>query len=239
MRKYSFIVICILITSSLHSQQSNVYQKGITAEKNLKAIAGLAPYSDGAIGFDTRYEGVKGSSRLFDTLLPSFLKVKGEDYYMSIETDFDLIHNSLLFKHPKSGQLLAVPAEKVVEVVIEKDGKELIFRTTEGKSFENGVTGLKFYQVLKEEPYQFIKMPVKIYVEADYKGAYSSDRRYDEYQTKYRYYIMNSGTLQQIQLNKKSLLKLFPDKKEIINNVIKSKSYTNDEEMVLSVLGQF
>ena len=81
-------------------------------------------------------------------------------------------------------------------------------------------------------------MPVKIFTEANYKGAYAPDRRYDEYETKYRYYIFGpDNTFHQIQLNRKSLVKLFPEKKEIIDKAIGSKTYENDEEMVIAVLG--
>jgi hypothetical protein len=232
-----FILIFTLNFKIAISQVNNVYQKGLSAEQNLNAIRDLAPYSIGGVGFDTRYEGIKGSPRLFDTLLPSFLNIKGQDYYLQLKTDIDVVKNALLFLHPKTGKLLALPADMVNEVVIKDSGKEMVYRTTSGKSFEKSAKEQKFFQVLKEEPYPFIKMPVKIFTEANYKGAYAPDRRYDEYETKYRYYIFcPDNTFHQVQLNRKSLVKLFPDKKEIIDKAIGSKTYENDEEMVIAVL---
>ena len=61
----------------------------------------------------------------------------------------------------------------VNEVVITSDGKEMIFRTTGGKTFEKEIKEQKFFQVLKDGSYPFIKMPVKIFTEANYKGAYA------------------------------------------------------------------
>lgn len=232
-----FILFFVLDFNNVNSQVNNPYQKGLSAEQNLNAIRDLAPYSTGGVGFDTRYEGIKGSPRLFDTLLPSFLNVKGQDYYLQLRTDIDVFKNTLLFLHPKTGKLLALPADMINEVVIKSDGKDMVFRTTSGKSFEKDIKEQKFFQVLKDEPYTFIKMPVKIFTEANYKGAYAPDRRYDEYETKYRYYIFGpDNTFNQIQLNRKSLVKLFPDKKEIIDKTISSKTYVNDEEMVIAVL---
>ena len=232
-----FILIFVLHFNIVNSQVKSVYQKGLSAEQNLNAVRDLAPYSIGGVGFDTRYEGIKGSPRLFDTLLPSFLNVKGQDYYLQLRTDIDLVQNALLFLHPKTGKLLALPADLVNEVVIKSGGKEMVFRSTSGKSFEKDIKEQKFFQVLKEEPYPFIKMPVKIFTEANYKGAYAPDRRYDEYETKYRYYIFSSdNTFHQVQLNRKSLVKLFPGKKELIDKTIGSKTYENDEEMVIAVL---
>jgi ABC-type phosphate/phosphonate transport system substrate-binding protein len=98
----------------------------------------------------------------------------------------------------------------------------------------------RFFQVLKEGQYQLIKMPIKKLIEADYKAVYGADRRYDEYTTYYKYYIMNpDSTFHQIQLTKKSLIKLFPNTKELINNTIESKTYTNDEDMVIDFLNKF
>lgn len=237
MIRLALLVTFNLIIHTGYSQVNNQYEKGVSADKNLKAILNLTPYSDGGVGFDNRYEGIKGSVRLFDKLLPSYLKIKGTDYYLQLETDIDLVRNTLLFLHPKSGELLSIPCDIVSEVIIKNDSKELVFRTSEGKKFEKELKEKKFFQVLKDGPILFIKMPVKTLTEADYKGAYSSDRRYDEYETKYRYYISGTDNVfHQLQINRKSLLKLFPDKKELINNIIESKAYDNDEDMVLAVL---
>jgi hypothetical protein len=241
MRKLSLFVTFILIINNVFSQVNNAaYQKGVTADKNLNAILNLAPYSDGGVGFDNRYEGIKGSARLFDKLLPSYLKIKGTDYYVQLETDIDLVKNSLLFLHPKTGELLSVPSDLVSELIISYEGKELVFRTSSGSTFEKGLKEKKFFQVLKDGSFQFIKMPVKTLTEADYKGAYSPDRRYDEYETKFRYYISGADSIfHQLLINKKSLVKLFPDKKELIEKIIESKAYDNNEEMVIAVLDKF
>jgi hypothetical protein len=240
MKRLSLIITYILIANSIYSQGSSTYQKGITAEQNLKAIGNLSPYTPGGVGFDNRYEGIKGSPRLFGKLLPSFLKLNGQENYMQLEADIDLMQNIVLFTHPKTGTLLSLPSGMVSELVITSEGKEMIFRTTSGKNFEKELKEQKFYQVLKSGPFMFIKMPVKTFTEADYKGAYSADRRYDEYETTDKYYIFtDDGIFHQIQLNKKSLIKLFPGKKEIINATIESKTFENEEEMVLAVLEKF
>jgi hypothetical protein len=232
-----FVLFFALCFSRVSSQVTSVYQKGLSAEQNLNAIRNLAPYSVGGVGFDTRYEGIKGSPRLFDTLLPSYLNIKGQDYYLQLKTDIDLVLNAILFIHPKTGKMIAIPSDMVNEVVITSGGKEMIFRTTGGKTFEKEIKEQKFFQVLMDGSYPFIKMPVKIFTEANYKGAYGPDKRYDEYETKYRYYIFSPDNIfHQVQLNRRALVKLFPDKKEIIDNVIDSKTYKNDEEMIIAVL---
>ena len=239
MKRVLFIIFLLLILSKVYPQANVVPPAGILTEANLKAIGNITPYSTGGVGFDTRYEGIKGSPRLFDKLLPSLLKVKGQSSILELESNLDLMGNSLLFNYPKTSKLVSIPSEIVNEVRIKSEGKELVFRVTREKDFEREIKDGKFYQVLKEGPYEFIKLPIKRFIPADYKKAYSPDRRYDEYTTDYWYYLMGSDSIfHQIKLTKRSLMKFFPDKKETIGRTIDEKSYANDEEMVMDILNQ-
>jgi hypothetical protein len=239
MKKSLLIIFLILILSKVYPQGNVAPQPGILTEANLKAIGNLTPYSTGGLGFDTRYEGIKGSPRFFDKLLPSLLKVKGQSSFLRLESNLDLMGNSLLFNYPGKDKLVSIPSEIVNEVRITSDEKEMVFRVTRAKDFERDIKDGKFYQVLKEGQFEFIKLPIKRFVPADYKKAYSPDRRYDEYTTDYWYYLMGSDSLfHQIRLTKKSLMKFFPDKKESISRTIDEKSYTNAEEMVIDILNQ-
>jgi hypothetical protein len=240
MKKIFIIILLILLVNKVYPQENKLYQTGLTAEQNLSAIGNLSRYANaGGNGFDTRYEGIKGSPRLFDSLLPSFLNIKGEDYYLELKTNIDIISNSLIFLNPGTGKLLSVSPDIVREVKIKKEGKEMVFRTASGPKFVKDFKEHRFFQVLNKGQFEFIKLPVKKLIEADYKAVYGSDRRYDEYTTYYKYYIMNpDSTFHQIQLNKKSLIKMFPDKKDLINSTIGAKAYENNEDMVIDFLNK-
>jgi hypothetical protein len=239
MKKALLIIFLILILSKVYPQGNGAPPAGVLTEANLKAIGNLTPYSTGGVGFDNRYEGIKGSPRLFDNLLPSLIKVEGQISFLQLESNMDLMNNSLLFNYPKTNKLVSIPSGIVNEVRIISEGKELVFRVTRGKDFEKDIKDGKFYQVLKEGQYEFIKLPIKRFVPADYKKAYSPDRRYDEYTTDYWYYLKGSDSIfHQIKLTKKSLVKFFPDKKESISRTIDGRSYPDDEEMVLDILNQ-
>jgi hypothetical protein len=227
----------LLAITAVYSQETKIFQQGITAEQNLKAIVNVSPYSPGGTGFDTRYEGIKGSPRLNDTLLTSIVKIKGQKDYFELETDLDLVSNSLIFSYPKGSKLQSIPADMVLEVIITKAGKNLVFRTEEGSKFDKAIKDKKFFQVLTEQPYLFIKMPVKTFTHADFKGAYSIDRRYDEYSTIFRYYILTSdGVYHKIQLSRKSLAKVFPAKKDFITGFPDNASYKDDEELISAII---
>jgi hypothetical protein len=238
MKKIFILLLLMLFISRLYSQENKLLQSGMTAEQNLSAIGNLSRLANaGGTGFDTRYEGIKGSPRLFEKLLPSLLKVKGQDLFIQLETNLELPGNLLLFNYPKTGKLMAIPSGNIEEVKINSEGKEMVFRISKEMEFEREIKDGRFYQVLRDGQIRFIKLPVKKLIEADYKAVYSPDRRYDEYTTYYKYYIMGSGgKFQQIQLSKKSLIKLFPKAKELINKSVEEKSYTNNEEMVLDII---
>jgi hypothetical protein len=240
MKKGAFIFSLVLICIKVYSQENKLYQTGLTAEQNLNAIGNLTPYTSGGMGFDSRYEGIKGSPRLFDTLMTSLLNIKGQDFYIKLQANIDLTTNSLIFMNPKKGKLFSIPSGNIKEVKIDVEGKELLFRTAKTGYFERDINEGTFYQVLKDGKNQFIKIPLKKLIAADFKDVYSEDRRYDEFKTYYKYYIMSSdSTFHQIQLTRKSLMKMFPEKKEIINNAVEAKSHGSQEEMVMDILNKF
>jgi hypothetical protein len=240
MKIFILILTIFLINSTISGQVANPYKSGLTAEQNLMAIGKLSPNSSGAVGFDDRYQGVKGSRMLNDTLLPSYVRVRGQNFYIQIETDLDIVGNMLLYKNPKTGKLYLLPSANVAEVIIQYHGKEHIYKTIDGRNLEKSFKDYKFSQVLRDGKYQFIKVPEKDFIEADFKGAYSSDRRYDEYKNIYRYYIAGSdSSFHQINLTKKALIRLFPEKKELISGSPDLDSYTDKEAMVLAILEKF
>jgi hypothetical protein len=235
----TMVLIAMVISHQSFTQTANVYAKGVTAQGNIAEIASMHPYGVGGMGFDERYEGVKGSPRLYDTLYPSLLRVKDQTFHVLVDSDIDVAANKLIFRHPSTGQLMSIPSEIITQVIIStKDGDHVI-RTTSGMDFEKPLGELRFCQILYDGHYKFIKLPVKTFKESDYKNLYSADRRYDEYETSHRYYITGKGEkLIQVKLNKKSLQKLFPASKELINEVINTQSFSNDEEMVVALLKQ-
>jgi hypothetical protein len=236
------ILFIFLITSEYlaGAQNKNVYQQGISAEENLRAISNLSATSVGGIGFDTRYKGIKGSPMLFDTLLTSFLKIKGQDKYIQLESNIDLVGNSVHFVHPKTKQMVAISGSKINEIIVRNGNIDMIFRTMEGSELKKNSMDFVFYQVLNDNPYQFIRVPLKELTEADYKQAYSPGRQYDEFNTTYRYYIISKdGKINQCQLTERSIMKIFPDKKEIIENITRGKSYPDKESMIIDILENF
>jgi hypothetical protein len=136
--------------------------------------------------------------------------------------------------------MLAISANKVSEIIIRDGSSDLVYRTMEGTHLKKSTSDFVFYQVLNNNPYQLIKVPLKDFVEADYKQAYSPGRQFDEFNTTYKYFIISAdGTLNQCQLTERSLMKIFPDRKNLIKNVSRGKSFDSKEAMVTEILRNF
>jgi hypothetical protein len=240
MKRHFCIVISLFILHLACGQVSNPYKSGLTAEQNLIAIGKLNPNAHGGIGFDERYEGVKGSSMLFDTLFQSYVKVKGQEYYLQLEADIEAEANLLKYKNPSNGKFYTLGTDLVTEVVFRNGEQFLAFKTTEGLPFEKALKDQKFCQVIYSQKPALLKITYKVLLKADYKGAYTSDTRYDEYKTDYKYYLKGPDSLfHQINLSKKSLTKLYPGKKENINNSPDPSDSLSKEDMVLNIIKGF
>jgi hypothetical protein len=236
-----FLVSVVFGTILVHGQNTGVYNTGYNAIKNLESIATIEPYSNGGMGFDNRYEGIKGTKEVFDTLYPAYLLLKGQDQWVSLKADMDVVDNRLLFLHPKTGDLLWIPAAMVKELVVTEKGKELHFRTTAGLKFEKKEEGEKFCQVLVAGPWCLIKVPYKQFIEANYKAPYSPQRTYDEYESREKYYVCGPDSLfRPVTPSRKALMKAFPSQKEaIISSGPDEKNAVSQEEYLVFVVGRF
>jgi hypothetical protein len=242
MKNVFHFLTALLIPINITCQVPAKYQTGLIAEKNLAAIGNLSPNSAGGMGFDERYQGVVGSPLIFDSLLISYLTVKGQDnLIITVEADINAFENNLIYKHPKTGKIFAITADKVKNLSVFYNGKEMIFRTTEDLSFKKPLKEIRFVQVLYSGKPEMLKMADKKFVEADYKQLYSVDRRYDEFITEYRYFINGPDSLyHQVSLTKKSINRIYSDKKDLLEKLDDKASSANDKENVMiSILKEF
>src|SRR5512138_3021907 len=137
MKRFIIAGLFLFLFVNLYSQLTSPYQKGVTAERNLMTIAKVSPYSPGGVGFDTRYEGVKGSPRLFDKLQPALLLIKGDTNFFRINGDLDVYQNRFVFSHPKTGNLQSIPSDIVTEIIITVDGKDQLYKIANAYKFDN------------------------------------------------------------------------------------------------------
>ena len=241
MKKGLLIISAVLLALILpvNGQDKKGIKVGMTSEQNLQALTNPSLYST-TTGFDERYQGVKGSPRLLDTLLPSTVLLKDGEGYYEVTTDIDVVRNTMLFILPASGDLLEVASSFIEELTYHTRYGDLLFRTTEGLKFDREMKGTRFYQVLSEGPHMFIKIPDRKFLEANYTGLYSPDKRYDEYVPDDKYFIMGGDSvLYRVQLTRKSLSKVFPSQAKLINSNFSEKSGVDPEQQVIRLLKMF
>lgn len=239
MKLNSAFLLLLLCSQVITAQKPTGYREGVSGENNLQNALQISPYGE-AKGFDNRYQGIKGSPRLFDTLMASSVLIKGEELYFRIESDLDVVKNALVFMSPGRGMLMEVPSDNFTWIIFHQDGKDLFFRTTEGLIFDQELRGNKFCQVLTDGPYQFIRIPDRKFIDADYQRLYSPDLRYDEYEPVSKYFIQGSDSVfYRVQLTRKSLKKTFPEKKDLIDRNFNDKTAADPEAEIISLLNKF
>jgi hypothetical protein len=83
---------------------------------------------------------------------------------------------------------------------------------------------LVFLQVLHNENSILYKRYFKEFKEADFGGAYSQDRRYDEYHDRHSYYLKTADNeLQLLKPRKKSALEIMKDKSDELEKYFKKE----------------
>lgn len=233
-----FILVCTLPINRTYCQNSsspNEYTR--LTNRKLKVLSSPSPDIAGGYVRNDSYEGIKGGPFLFNEFKPLIIRIKELEDYVYVEANLDLKTNSILYKDQELNQVFSIPSNRVIEVIFKSENETLIFKTTENKKFEPGVSEIKFLQVIKEGPDEFVKIPFKIFIPADYTGAYTAKRRFDEYKTEYNYYLLNSDNVyKRINLTKKSLIKVFPEKRELIKSFFKMSEKSDKEEIVLTLL---
>ena len=82
-----------------------------------------------------------------------------------------------------------------------------------------------FLQVLYNDNSILYKRYFKEFKAADYGGAYSQDRRYDEYHDRHSYYLKTADNeLQMLKPKKKSALEIMEDKSDELEKYIKKEN---------------
>ncbi|HLN55006.1 MAG TPA: hypothetical protein VK207_03375 [Bacteroidales bacterium] len=235
-KRLFIILVCFLQINHSYGQSPNDLTRQIN--RKLKVLSSPSPDVPGGYIFDNSYEGMKGSPLLFSKFDTLKIMVKEVDYYIPVEANIDLRNNTLLYKDPETRQLYSIPSERIAELIAGNGNDTMLWKTTENKIFDTEIKEIRFIQVMKQAPNSFIKIPYKIFIPADYSGAYTAKRRYDEYKTEYRYFVMNHENIyKEIKLSESSLIKVFPEKREIIKKSFRMSKASDKEKIVLSVLG--
>lgn len=220
MRFYTLLPLLFTIFSTLQGQEMTP----VEAQANLKAIgASVGGAGSTARTFDNRYEGVKGFPTLFEKYVTADIRLSDGKRFHYKAGNLDLINQELVIVKNNQEWILS---KSVVRSFTFFDGKDSL-RFVKMSDLGNKEV---YFQQLVSGNIELLKLHTKTFVKADYQGAYSADRTYDEFKNGKKYFLkLPEEKVGEIK-TKKDLQKLLPQHQEWVETFIKQNRIDMKEE---------
>lgn len=231
--KHFTLTLSLLATTAVYGQES-----GYDAQQNVNALAGS---SNVVRTYDTRYEGVKGSPFFTQSWSEGVLFYSDGKKSAALPLKHDVYKNQLVAKRPQGDSVLINTGNVSHFQLKDPAGKVYLFKKFPGlKTADAGLTSA-FFQVLYEGKMALLIKHNKSLVKANYQGAYSADRPYDELVSQSEYYLKKADqTLIKIRMNKKAILDILQDKQSTVKEFVeKEKIDFKDEASVAKLLAYY
>jgi len=207
-----FTTFCVFF--ALFSLQYIIGQtipSGFDAQENLNVIGDIGTSKANLVArvYDTRYQGVKGTPylyedwRLGDIIFTDSLLAKNELFKL------DLYNNELILFKDKKDSFLLDKSKVLMFVLQSNEPNQYFFFKKMNVNEETYKSNFKYLQVLFDKKIKLYALRGKELLKADYIGAYSANRPYDELLDEDFFYIQkpNESILTKLRLNKKNLMK--------------------------------
>ncbi|MBC6989124.1 hypothetical protein [Hymenobacter sp. BT491] len=208
----SLSALSLLTATGALAQQAGLdpAKLGLNANENLRALAGS---SNTAMVFDNRYEGIKGTPYAIPRWLPAKLALTSNIPVASVLLKYDVFKQRLLIRDPSRPDSLLLDANKVTGFALTDPSAPDVAtgqpRVRQFRRFAEAPVATQkaeFVEVLYEGKYSLLRRYAKEMEKADYKGAYSTDQRFDELTDKSIYYLRSpEGAVAPVKLNLKAL----------------------------------
>ena len=171
--------------------------------------------------YDNRYEGVKGHPYLFEAWKPGEFTTNTGIHYKQVKLKYDMYKDELSLQKSNS-EVIVLFNEYVASFTIESTPFVLV----------GNDDGNHFYQVLVPGNRQLLAKRKKQLLKANYQGAYSADRPYDEFIPGNSTYFLQDqdGNLTKIKGNAKSVAAALGISDKQIKSDIKEKKYDLKQE---------
>jgi hypothetical protein len=208
MRKFSALIILVFFIMDVH--HSVAQQDGISAQQNMDALNGVG--SNVVSTYDARYKGVRGNPYFLPYWANAALHLKDGRTFMAVPLKYDIHQNQVVVRRQK-GDSIIINSSAINHFVINDItiGKEYVFKQFPDLLSDQPRLKETFMRVFHEGRTSFLADNIKTIIKADYKGAYSTGRAYDEWVDETSYYLLLSDRkLVRIKLNKKSIMDSFP-----------------------------
>lgn len=209
---------------------------GNDAQENLFKIGS----SDASFGivrkFDNRYTGVQGTPFYMETWSKGSLVINNGKQLSNVKIKYDAYQDELIIL-TSSGEYF-VPKKQVKSFTLKsKDDTANINFTKFGHPKKKGE--YQFYRVVYSGKIKLLEQSNVIFEKANFEGAYSNDKRYDEFKKYFAFYYVdeNSSVPVKLKTTLNSLIKIFPKHKDQIKSFIKANDYScKSEKDLISIL---
>lgn len=189
-----FPLLGLLFAGAVHAQQP-VGQEGAAAQANLNALTAGAPT---VVPRGESY-GLVGSPYADNRWLPARITLNNQLPLVPMPLKYDVLEHRLLMRTlARPPDSLQLNDRQVVRFVLQEPAsaaapaRQRVFRRFAEAPAPKDRTD--YVEVLHEGRYTLLKHYVRTMQKANYQGAYSTDRRYDEIEDKSVYYLRTPET---------------------------------------------
>ena len=192
------------------------------ANLNLTQLAGIKPAGTWARNFDGRYDGISGHAFLQTGWLDVNIRLEGEEEFTPYSGgNLDLVNQILV---------LNLPDDRIGTITLDLIGALEVNTGRKTKYIEplplsdikgRGKKDLALFEYLHQGEYVLLKQLVKVYREADFRGAYNAGNTYDSYIEEHRYFLLIDGEYQRVRLKERSVLRALGDRADRAKELIR------------------
>lgn len=196
---------------------------------------------DGNMGvvrtYDNRYEGVKGSPFFLDQWIKGTVYLENGKIFKDIPIKYDVYQNEVLVR--TKGQSIYITRESINSFELKPDSLNHEIKFTKVKP-DNELAKIgadQFFRILYEDDITLLEVQDKIFLKANYQGAYSANRPYDEFKSTSKYFFLdNQNRLHKLKTSIGGVAKIFGgNKKKVKDYIFENKldpKNTNDLVMI-------
>ncbi|MBX0290216.1 hypothetical protein K3G63_07185 [Hymenobacter sp. HSC-4F20] len=232
--RFSTILLALALpvaaVETAHAQQPNIEQVGAAAQANLNALVSGSPTVVPRGGS----EATKGSPYADNRWLPARLRMTNNVPLAPVPLKYDVLNQRLLMRpvnRPNDSLQLddrLLASFELEESTLVGTRKRTFRRFTEAPV---PAQRAEYVEVLHQGKYALLKRYGKALRKADYQGAYSTDRRYDEIEDKPTYYLRRpDGSVEPVKLTLKAMQAAAPELASALKAAPKSSSAKTDAE---------
>lgn len=206
----------------------NARRNGYETYQSTSQIVGTGPYTM-VNTIDHRYEGLRGSPYFLTDWNKGQIEMMAGQNYKDVPIKFDAYRQQLILLRTWVGNdSIIVNASLVKSFQFgSTDGQFYVFRRFPDVKTDDATLREGYYLVLYQGRSALLKRIVKTFKKADYKDAYSTDTRYDEFRPIFSYYLLKSDqTLVKVKLSDKALTDALGDHKDELKAFSKEQNLT-------------